>query len=102
MENLIEVKSPIFSRNSLICLGIVGLAGFLIRFFYLPEGIPITFDGYTYFWYANDLSLSGAFPTDVFGVKVTNNGWSTFLSFFSHFSIQTIFCIIWIFSDILQ
>ena len=87
MENQFEVKSPIFSRNSLICLGIVGLAGFLIRFFYLPEGIPITFDGYTYFWYANDLSLSGTFPTDVFGVKITNNGWPTFLSvFFSLFN----------------
>ena len=84
MENLIEVKSPIFSRNSLICLGIIGLAAFIIRFFYFPEGIPVTFDAYTYFWYANDLSLSGTFPTDVFGVKIANNGWPTFLSIFFH------------------
>ena len=85
MENLIEVKSPIFSRNSLICLGIIGLAGFLIRFFYFPEGIPITLDGYTLFWYANDLSISGTFPDDIFGLKVINNGWPTFLSIFFHF-----------------
>ena len=87
MQNLIEGKSPIFYRNSIIFLGIIGLAGFLIRFFYFPEGIPITFDGYTYFWYANDLSLSGTFPIDVFGKQVLNNGWPTFLSiFFSIFN----------------
>ena len=84
---MIEGKSPIFYRNSIIFLGIIGLAGFLIRFFYFPEGIPITFDGYTYFWYANDLSLSGTFPIDVFGKQVLNNGWPTFLSiFFSIFN----------------
>jgi len=87
MQNLIDSKSPIFYRNSIIFLGIIGLAGFLIRFFYFPEGIPITFDGYTYFWYANDLSLSGTFPIDVFGKQVPNNGWPTFLSiFFSIFN----------------
>ena len=81
MENLIEVKSPIFSRNSLICLGIIGLAGFLIRFFYFPDGIPIPLDGTLYFWYANDLSVGGAFP---YGYDIPNNGWPTFLSIFFH------------------
>ena len=85
MQNLTEGKSSIFYRNSIICLGIIGLAGFLIRFFYFPEGIPITLDGYTFFWYANDLSISGIFPENVFGVKVTNNGWPTFLSIFFYF-----------------
>jgi len=82
MENLIEVKSPIFSRNSLICLGIIGLAGFLIRFFYFPDGIPLTFDAGGIFWYANDLSISGTFPDNV---KMPNNGWPTFLSIFFYF-----------------
>ena len=77
MENLIEVKSPIFSRNSLICLGIIGLAAFIIRFFYFPDGIPLTFDAGGIFWYANDLSVSGSFPTNV---NMPNNGWPTFLS----------------------
>ena len=82
MENLIEVKSPIFSRNSLICLGIIGLAGFLIRFFYFPDGIPLTFDAGGIFWYANDLSISGTFPINV---NMPNNGWPTFLSIFFYF-----------------
>ena len=85
MQNLIESKSPIFYRNSIIFLGIIGLAGFLIRFFYFPEGIPITLDGALHFWYANDLSLSGTFPANVFGIKVINNGWPTFLSIFFYF-----------------
>ena len=82
MENLIEVRSPIFSRNSLICLGIIGLAGFLIRFFYFPDGIPLTFDAGGIFWYANDLSISGTFPVNV---NMPNNGWPTFLSIFFYF-----------------
>ena len=82
MENLIEVKSPIFSRNSLICLGIIGLAGFLIRFFYFPDGIPLTFDAGGVFWYANDLSISGTFPVNI---NLPNNGWPTFLSIFFYF-----------------
>jgi len=82
VQNLIENKLKIFSRNAIICLGIIGLAGFLIRFFYFPEGIPITLDGTLYFWYANDLSFSGTFPDNV---NVPNNGWPTFLSVFFHF-----------------
>ena len=82
MQNLIESKSKIFSRNAIICLGIIGLVGFLIRFFYFPEGIPITLDGAFYFWYANDLSISGTFPANV---NMPNNGWPTFLSVFFYF-----------------
>jgi len=85
MQNLINDKSKIFSKNTIICLGIIALAGFLIRLFYFPEGIPITLDGYTSFWYANDLSLSGTLPANVFGVPVINNGWPTFLSIFFYF-----------------
>ena len=65
MQNSIESKSKIFSRNVVICLGIIMLVGFVIRFFYFPEGIPITFDGALYFWYANDISISGTFPNNV-------------------------------------
>ena len=82
MQNLIESKPKIFSRNAIICLGIIALAGFLIRFFYFPEGIPITLDGTLYFWYANDLSTSGTFPDNV---NFPNNGWPTFLSVFFYF-----------------
>ena len=82
MQNLIESKPKIFSRNAIICLGIIALAGFLIRFFYFPEGIPITLDGALYFWYANDLGISGTFPNNV---NIPNNGWPTFLSVFFYF-----------------
>ena len=74
-----------FSRNVIICLGIIAVAGFLIRFFYFPEGIPITNDGSGYFWYANDLSISGIFPNS-YPLNFPNNGWPTFLSVFFHFS----------------
>tara|TARA_Y100000310_G_scaffold155174_1_gene154644 strand:+ start:86 stop:1609 length:1524 start_codon:yes stop_codon:yes gene_type:complete len=82
MQDLIENKPKIFSRNTIICLGIIGAVGFLIRFFYFPEGIPITLDGTLYFWYANDLGISGIFPSNV---NVPNNGWPTFLSVFFYF-----------------
>ena len=82
MQNLIENKSKIFSRNAIIYLGIIGAVGFLIRSFYFPEGIPVTLDGALYFWYANDLSISGTFPSNV---NFPNNGWPTFLSVFFYF-----------------
>ena len=86
MKNEIDCESKIFSKNTIICLGIIGLVGFLIRFFYFPDGIPITLDGTLYFWYANDLSVSGTFPTNV---DLVNNGWPTFLSiFFSFFNSE--------------
>ena len=82
MQNLIDSKPKIFSKNTIICLGIIGLVGFLIRFFYFPDGIPITLDGAIYFWYANDLSITGTFPVNV---AIANNGWPTFLSIFFYF-----------------
>ena len=83
MENLIESKSKIFSNNTIICLVIIALVGFLIRFFYFPEGIPITLDGANFFWYANDLSISGTFSDIPYNIP--NNGWPTFLSVFFYF-----------------
>jgi len=82
MQNLIDSESKIFSKNTIICLGIIGIVGFLIRFFYFPDGIPITLDGALYFWYANDLSITGTFPVNV---AIANNGWPTFLSIFFYF-----------------
>ena len=82
MQNLTKSSSKIFSKNVVVCLGIIGLVGFLIRFFYFPEGIPVTLDGATYFWYANDLSISGTLPDSI---RIANNGWPTFLSVFFYF-----------------
>ena len=84
MPNLTEDRHKMFSRNVIICLGIIALAGFLIRFFYFPEGMPITHDGSNYFWYAIDMSLLGEFPSTY---TFPNNGWPSFLYiFFSLFS----------------
>ena len=83
MQNLIENKPKIFSKNAIICLGAIGLVGFLIRLFYFPEELPITLDGALYFWYANDLAVSGTFPNNY---DFPNNGWPTFLSIFFYFS----------------
>ena len=86
MKNEIDGESKIFSKNIIICLGIITLSGFLIRLFYFPEGIPITLDGALYFWYANDLSVSGTFPSNF---DMPNNGWPRFLSvFFYLFSAE--------------
>ena len=82
MQALIDGKSKIFPKNTIICLGIITLAAFLIRLFYFPEGIPITLDGALYFWYANDLSITGTFPINI---PMANNGWPTFLSIFFYF-----------------
>ena len=82
MQALIDGKSKIFPKNTIICLGIITLAAFLIRLFYFPEGIPITLDGALYFWYANDLSITGTFPINI---AIANNGWPTFLSIFFYF-----------------
>ena len=85
MQNLIESDSKIFSKNTIIFLGIIALSGFLIRLVYFPEGIPIILDGADSFWYASDLSISGTFPHD----SISNNGWPTFLSvFFSFFNSE--------------
>ena len=76
LENIF--KSPIF------LLTIIGIIGLLIRVYYLPFELPITHDGSSYFWYANDLSISGTFP-DSYPLNFPNNGWPTFLSVFFYF-----------------
>ena len=96
MQDLIESKPKIFSKNTVICLAVIALAGFIIRFFYFPEGIPITLDGTVYFWYANDLGISGDFPNNV---NFPNNGWPTFLSVFFYFFNSENFWNIWSCND---
>jgi len=69
-------------KNPFILLLILGVSGFLIRFYYFPFGLPITHDGLDYFWYAVDLSILGTFPDNY---TFPNNGWSSFLSIFFYF-----------------
>lgn len=63
-------------------LTIIFSIGIIIRIFYFPHDIPIILDGLTYFWYANDMSITNTFPL---GYSFPNNGWPTFLSIFFNF-----------------
>ena len=70
------------AENPYLFLTILGISGFLIRFYYFPFDLPITHDGLDYLWYAVDLSILGTFPTNY---TFPNNGWSSFLSIFFYF-----------------
>ena len=77
MQNLIENKSKIFSRNAIICIGIIGMLGFIIRIYYTPQDIPLTLDAFRYFYYGIDASILGNMPVKY---DFPNTGWSLFLS----------------------
>ena len=51
----------------------------MIRLYYTPFDIPIVLDGQFYFWYANDMAVSGHLPTEY---SSHNNFWPTILSVF--------------------
>lgn len=65
--------------NPYLILVMIGVFALIIRLYYLPYNIPITFDGIGYFWYAIDMSVLGSFPT---GYDFPNNGWPAFMSLF--------------------
>ncbi len=72
-------KFETLSRYPIICLIVIGLIGFLVRFYYFPYDVPLTLDALGYFWYAMDMSVLGRFPE---GYNFPNNGWPSFLSIF--------------------
>ena len=73
-----EKKLNFFSDNVVISLFIIGFIALLLRLYYFPFGVPITFDGLLYFWYANDINILGHLPSYLVG----NDGWPIFLSIF--------------------
>lgn len=76
--NLNEINA-----KTIISLASIGIAGFVIRLFFVPFNIPIILDGTIYFWYGIDMSVLKEFPVDY---DLTNNLWPTILSvFFSVF-----------------
>ena len=84
--DFIEKKFDFFSRNAIVSLFIIGCMALFLRLYFFEEQIPVTEDALGYFWYANDLSISGKFSD-----YVANNGWPTFLSiFFSIFHSNNI------------
>ena len=77
MQNLTENKPKIFSKNAIICIGIIGMLGFIIRIYYTPQDIPLTLDAFRYFYYGIDASILGNIPIKY---DFPNTGWSLFLS----------------------
>jgi len=79
-----EIKNQI-NRNSKdltifhvsLSLGIIMIIGFIIRFYYLQDGIPLIADGLDYFTYAYKMAEIGNFPKDW---ALSNNGWPAFVS----------------------
>ena len=76
---VIEKKLDLFARNAVLSLLTICIIALLLRLYYLPYNLPITQDALVYFWYANDVSILGQFPT---GYGFANNGWPAFLSIF--------------------
>ncbi len=68
-----------FKKNSYGLLCVIAIIGLILRMYYFPSNIPITLDGLSYFFYANDVSVLGKLPT---GYTFPNNGWPIFVSFF--------------------
>lgn len=77
--HVIRKKLAIFTNNTALSLCIIGFVGLVVRLYYFPQGIPLSLDTLTYFFYANDVSILNKLPT---GYDFPNNGWSLFISFF--------------------
>ncbi len=74
-----KIKKSIFKEKSLLFLAIICLVALIIRFHYVPFGLPITLDGFAgYFSYALDISILGHFPN----YSPSQSGWGEFLSLF--------------------
>ena len=84
-----------YFQSSIVILSIIGIIAFLMRLNYFPYDIPLVLDSLNYFWYSNDLSITGSFPKVEPGIPSSqiyhfpNNGWPIFISlFFSIFDSQ--------------
>lgn len=67
-----------FSKYTVFLLAIIGLS-LLVRFYYFPFDVPLTFDALYYFWYSSDIYQLKELPSDW---TPGNNGWPIFVSFF--------------------
>ena len=65
------------TKKPIVFLGLIGLAGLLIRLAYFPYDVPLFGDSHGYFWYAIDMSILNQLPP---GHSIVNNGWPTLLS----------------------
>ena len=74
-----KIKYSVIEEKSLLFIPIICLAALIIRFHYVPFGLPLTFDAFNgYFLYALDISILGHFPN----YSPSQSGWGEFLSLF--------------------
>ena len=84
--NSLEEKNRFSNIEKIIILTIIIIIGIAVRVFVFPFDLPIYQDGEMYFWYANDMSITGNF-SDSESNSFPNNLWPIILSgFFSLFS----------------
>ena len=84
MLDLVSPSQPDLEKPELLPLLSLwlNLPFFLPSLFFLPFNLPLEGDATGYFWYANDIVLSGRLPTEhVSNIsQFPNNGWPIFLS----------------------
>jgi len=76
---LIKKKFQNIIVSPISLLFIIGILALLIRLYYFPYNVPLTFDSSLYFFYSTDMSILGEFPQ---GYHFPNNGFPSFLSIF--------------------
>jgi len=84
--NTIEEKNNFINIENITILISLIVIGIIIRFIVFPFDLPIYQDGEVYFWYANDMSITGNFPESK-EFSFPNNLWPIVLAgFFGLFS----------------
>jgi len=74
-----KLKNLNIRKKTILYLSLICIAGLIIRFYYVPYGLPITLDGFGgYFLYALDISILKDFPN----YSPSQSGWGEFLSLF--------------------
>ena len=74
-----KLKYISFEKKPVLILLIICITGLLIRFHYVPYGVPVGADAFNgYFLYALDISTLGHFPN----YSPVQSGWPEFLSLF--------------------
>jgi hypothetical protein len=74
-----KLKNLNIGKKIILYLSLICIAGLIIRFYYVPYGLPITLDGFGgYFLYALDISILKDFPN----YSPSQSGWGEFLSLF--------------------
>ena len=74
-----KLKYISFEKKPVLILLIICITGLLIRFHYVPYGLPVEADAFNgYFLYALDISTLGHFPN----YSLSQSGWPEFLSLF--------------------